>query len=205
MKRICLLFFFIANLLTAQKIVKKSIINPRIEAITLDATNSFELSIETTRGNEMLLEANIDGEYSKDLLVNVRESGNTLLVSAGFQPNFKNPNDKLSAHKVISIALKVLLPEQKKVTVFGTGCNVTAKGKYENLKITLSNGRCLLENFHGNAEIATQSGNIAVAAASAEINANTKYGKMEPNQIPFGATIYNLSSVTGDIILNKID
>src|SRR5680860_651094 len=125
MKPIILVIFLTANILYAQKIVKKTIINPKIEAITLDVTNSFELSVETAPGNEIMVEAAIDGEYSNDLLVNVKESGNTLLVNTEFQPNFKKPNDKLSAHKVISIALKVLLPERKRVTIFGTGCNVT--------------------------------------------------------------------------------
>ncbi|HZJ21404.1 MAG TPA: hypothetical protein VFD35_13780, partial [Pricia sp.] len=108
MKPIILVIFLTANILYAQKIVKKTIINPKIEAITLDVTDSFELSVETAPGNEIMVEAAIDGEYSNDLLVNVKESGNTLLVNTEFQPNFKKPNDKLSAHKVISIALKVL-------------------------------------------------------------------------------------------------
>lgn len=203
--KILVLFFFSINLLSAQKIIKKSIINPEIEAISIDVTNIFQLSVDTAQGNEVALEASIDGEYRKDVLVNLRESGHTLLVSTQFTPNFKNPNDKLSAHKVISIALKVLLPEQKRVTVFGTGCNVTAKGSYHSLKITLNDGRCLLENLSGYAEVATQSGNISVAAASAEINAASKYGKVAQNQIPSGDTVYELSSVTGDILLKKIE
>lgn len=205
MKRFCLLLFFMANLLPAQKRVTKSLLNPEITAITLDATNSFELSVNTARGNEMLLEASFDGEYSNDLLINVRESGKTLMVSTGFQPNFKNPNDKLSAHKVISIALKVVLPERKRVTIYGTGCKVTAKGKYDTLKITLSDGLTFLKNVQGIVEVASQSGTISVAAASGSINASTKYGRVGPNEIPFGDVIYNLSSVTGDILLDKIE
>lgn len=203
MKRICLLFFLTANLLFAQKIVKKSIINPKIEVITLDVTNSFELSVDTAQGNVMMVEATIDGEYSNDLLVHVRESGNTLFMSTEFQPNFRDPNDKLSAHKVISVALKVLLPEQKRVVIFGTGCNITAKGRYDNLKITLNNGRCNLENISGSAEVATQSGNISVLALSAAIKATSRYGRVGRNQIPSGDTFYDVSSVTGDIFLIK--
>ncbi len=205
MKQIFLVIFLTANILHAQKLVKKSITNPEIEAINLDVTNSFELSVDTVPGNEIMVEASIDGEYSNDLLVNIRESGNTLLVNTEFQPNFKNPNDKLSAHKVISIALKVLLPERKRVTIFGTGCNVTVKGIYGKLKITLNDGRCHLENISGIADIATQSGNISIAAANGEIIATTKYGTVAQNPIPSGETVYNLSSINGNILLEKIE
>lgn len=205
MKWICFFFFLTANLLTAQKIVKKSFVNTEIASISLDVKNIFELSIDTAQGDEMVLEASIDGEYSKDLLVNVRESGNTLLVSSGFQPNFKNPNDKLSAHKVISIALKVLIPERKSVTVFGTGCNVSAKGRYTTLNVVLNDGNCHLESIYGSAEVATRSGVISILAASAKIKATSKYGSVDRNQIPSGDTFYDVSSVTGDILLDKIE
>lgn len=206
MKRICLLFLLTtANLLSAQKTIKKSIINPKIEVITLDVTNSFELSLDTWQGNEMMVEATIDGEYSNDLLVHVRESGTTLVVSTEFQPNFRNPNDKLSAHKVISVALKVQLPEQKRVTIFGTGCNIIAKGRYDTLKITLNNGSCHLESISGTAQVTTQSGNISIFALSATIKATSKYGRVAPNQIPSGDTFYDVSSVTGNILLDKVE
>ncbi len=205
MKRICFLFFLTVNLLCAQKKVKKSIINPEITAITLDVTNSFELSVDTAPGDEVMVEAAIDGEYSNDLLVNIKESGNTLFINTEFQPHFKKPNDKLSAHKVISIALKVLLPERKRVTVFGTGCNVWATGRYDILKISLNDGRCHLESIAGTAKVATQSGTISVLAASGEIKAASKYGRVGRNQIPYGDTFYDVSSVSGDILFDKIE
>lgn len=205
MKWICFLFFLTANILHAQKLVKKSITNPEVKAITLDVTNSFELLVDTAPGNEILVQATIDGEYSKELWVNVRESGNTVSITTEFQPNFKNPNDKLSAHKVISIALKVVLPEQKRVTIFGDECNITAKGSYSKLMITLNDGRCHLEGISGTAEVATQSGDISVLAANAEIKATSKYGRVGKNQIPNGDDSYNISSVTGDILLDKFE
>lgn len=205
MKWICFFFVLTASIGYAQKTIKKSIINPKIEGITLDVTNSFELSVDTGPGNEILVEAAIDGEYSNDILVNVKESGHTLLINTEFQPNFKKPNDKLGAHKVISIALKVSVPERKGVTIFGTGCNVTAKGSYAKLKITLSDGRCYLESISGTVVVATQSGTISILAGNAEIKAKSKYGKVRRNQIPSGDTFYDVSSVTGDILLDKIE
>lgn len=205
MKWICLIVLLTANLLYAQKIVKKSIVNPEITALTFDVTNSFALSVDTVPGNEVLIEAIMEGEYGSEILINVRESGNTLLVNTEFQPHFKKPSDKLSAHKVISIALRVQLPERKRVTIFGTGCNVSAKGEYDTLKISLNDGRCHLENVVGAAKVATQSGTISVLAANAEIEAASRYGRVMRNQIPSGDSFYDVSSVSGDILFYKTE
>ncbi|HEA20480.1 hypothetical protein LCGC14_1102380 [marine sediment metagenome] len=205
MARIYLLFLFVVNILPAQKIVKKSIINPDIEVVNLDVSDIYQISINTVIGNEMLIEASIDGEYSKEILVNIDQSGNTLFVNSGFFTNFTKPNDKLSAHKVISIALKVSLPEHKKVLIYGTECNVSAKGNYDTITITLSDGRCALENIQGTAKVATQSGNISILADSGKIRASSKYGNVGKNIVPFGDSFYDIHSVTGDILLNKIN
>ncbi len=205
MKPICLVILFMTNLLPAQKWVKKSIINPEIAAINIDATNNFELSVDTAPGNEMILEATLEGEYSKNLVLNVREAGNTLLVSTDFSPDFKKPGDKLSAHKVISVALKIVLPEQKRIRIFGAGCHISVQGSYHDLKIMLNDGTCVLEHVSGDVEVATQSGTISVATARADIDARTKYGEVRGDWIPTGENRYDLSSVTGNILLNKTD
>jgi len=205
MKRFWLLLVLTSNLLPAQKRVEKSIVNPNVAAISIDVSKVFELAIATAEGNDLTLEATIDGEYRNDLLLNVREEGNSLLISTDFQPNFQLPNDKLGAHKVISIGLKVVLPEQKEVSIFGTGCNVTARGNYRNLNIVLSNGRCRLDHVSETASVSTLSGAITVAVKSAQIQAKSKYGEVYGDRIPSGDRRYNLSSVTGDILLNKTE
>jgi hypothetical protein len=202
MKKVCLLIFLTANLLPAQKIVQKSIIDPEIRAISIDAGNSFELSVQTVKGGELVCEAIIDGEYKKDLLLNVRESGKTILISTGFSPDYKKPNDKLGVHKVVSIALKVTMPDLMAVRIFGTSCNVSAEGSYRNLKITLNDGGCVLDRISGSAKVVTQSGTISVTAENAVVEAKSKYGAVRGEPYSTGEHRYDLSSVTGDILLN---
>ena len=78
-----------------------------IDLIQFNTANCFKVELGTSLGNEINIEAEIDGEYVKDLDLKVRTIGSTILVEAGFAPNFENPNDKLSAHKVVSITLKL--------------------------------------------------------------------------------------------------
>ncbi len=201
MKRIILFLFFSVNFLSAQKIVKKTILNPDIVAIEIDAKNCFEIKMKTSKSDDLLIQATIDGEYKRDLILNLKEDGSNVSVSAGFSPIFKNPNDKLSAHKVVSISLEIVLPEFQSVQVNGTSRNVLATGIYEQLKITLNDGSCTLKDISGKVAATTQSGDINVESKSAEIKVVSKFGKIQKNDIPVGDNYFILTTTTGDIDL----
>jgi len=203
--RIFILVFLTLNFLTAQKGIKKSIVDSTISSFQIDVSNCFEVQLSTADTDEVVVEATIDGEYRKDLVLNVKEEGKTVLIDAGFQPNFENPNDKLSAHKVISIALSIKLPSFKNVFVFGTSCNALVTGAYERLRITLNDGTGYLNKVDGIAEVTTQSGDIHVTGEAALILSNSKYGKVLGEQIPTGNNKYVLNSVTGNIRLQRIE
>lgn len=200
-----LVLFFVFNFIAAQKVVKKTIVDSAISSFQIDAAYCFEMNIESVKSNVIVVEAIIDGEYKKDLVLNVNEEGATVSISAGFQPNFVNPNDKLSAHKVVSIALNIKLPEHKYVTVFGTSCNVAIEGTYKKIKVTLNDGTCSLVNVCENVDVATQSGTIYVKTKSGKVIRSSKYGRIVEDKISDGDTEYLLSTVTGDIFIEKIE
>ncbi|MGB5818570.1 MAG: hypothetical protein WBG90_03735 [Saonia sp.] len=199
------LILLCANFLCAQKIIKKSIINPGVSLIQIEADNCFEVDVATSNTNEMVVEAVMDGEYKKNLLVNVKEEGTTVLVRPGFQPNFIKPNDKLSAHKIVSIALTIKVPQYLNLQIYGVSCNVTASGRYETLKVTLADGSCVLNNVGETVDIITQSGDIYVSSPFAEIKAWTKYGKIYRETIPGGNNLFTLNTTTGNIHLKKTE
>ena len=192
------------GLLNAQKVVKKSILNPDTSSIFIDADNCFKVEITTTLSKEIVVEALIDGEYKNDLLVKIEEDGPRIGISTGFQPNFIKPNDKLSAHKVISISLKVQLPENMNVSLFGSNTNVYAKGSYKDLKVTLADGTCNFRSINGIAHALTRSGDIYVYSKGATIETQNSFGSTEIGNIPKGADYFNLVTTTGNIYLNKI-
>ncbi|WP_318343711.1 hypothetical protein [Flagellimonas baculiformis] len=194
--------FFLVHL-HGQKLVKKAFIGPRTESIQIDAQYCYKIDLRTAPTKEVQVSASIEGEYAKDLLVSIEEKGTTVLVSAGFQPIFINPNDKLSAHKVVSIALQISVPEYKQVSVFGTNSNVNATGKYDNLHITLSDGRCTLENVSETVEVTTQKGDIWLSVPNGDILAESAYGKVDQETIPFGDNQFILKTVEGQIHLKK--
>ncbi len=203
-------FYFLGLLLAlqfsnAQKVIKKSIVNTDISHIRIDVKNCFGIDLATSDSDVLVIEAQFDGEYEKDLLLNISEKGSTIVVSADLQPNFVKPNDKLSAHKVISVALKVILPKQKDVHVFGSNCNVIATGVYDFLKVSLNDGRCDLINVSEAVEVNTHSGHISAKYSQAAIRAKSKYGKVIGTISKKGNSDYNLSTVTGDIHLKRVE
>ncbi|MCL6267429.1 hypothetical protein [Flagellimonas myxillae] len=189
--------------LQGQKQIKKAILDSRTEFIQIDTEFCYQVTLQTARTKEVHVEAYMEGEYAKDLLVNLEEKGATMLISAGFQPNFINPNDKLSAHKVISIALKVTVPRYSIVSVFGTNSNVDIEGEYKNLVVKLGSGKCTLNKVLESVEVDTQNGDILVLASQGNFSAVSTYGLVEKEEIPNGDNQYILSSVEGTIRLKK--
>ncbi len=197
-----LLFFQLGNTF-GQKLVRKALLEPHISSIHINAHNCYQIALETHQGDEVQVLANIEGEYAPDLVVGLTERGTTIFVDAGFQPNFVNPNDKLSAHKVVSIALQIKLPEYKEVHVFGTSCNLDAHGNYRKLKVVLNDGQCSMGNIGENVEVTTQKGDIYLTVPEGNITANSDYGEILREFIPSGDNHFMLRSVEGDIHLRK--
>jgi len=193
------------GLLNAQKMVKKSVHKPDTSSILIDADNCFKVEITTTLSKEIVVEALIDGEYKNDLVIKIEEVGPSIEISTGFQPNFIKPNDKLSAHKVISISLKVQLPENMNVHLFGSNTNVYAKGSYKDLKVTLDDGTCNFQSINGITHALTRSGDIYVYSKGATIETKNSFGSTEIGNIPKGADYFNLVTTTGNIYLKKTE
>ncbi len=178
---------------------------PHVTNLQVDVESFSEVRLETTTGVELRMEAVMEGEYQKDIAVEITESGNTLLIAGSFQPYFESPNDKLSAHKVVAVTLFLQVPEDKVVGLYGTSARIRVKGAYRELEIVLNDGACILENPEGEIHVSTQSGDMNLTAERGMLKANSRYGKVEMQKIPPGENRYNLESVSGNIYINRGD
>ena len=204
MRALLFVFVFFALMhVHAQKLVRKAFIGPRTETIQIDARYCYRIDLKTEPTDEVHVSASMEGEYAKDLLVSIEQNGTTALISADFQPLFVDPNDKLSAHKVVSIALEISVPEYKSVDVFGTNTNLYVTGAYEDLNVTLSDGRCTLENVSEFVQVTTQKGDILLIVPSGTIDAKSAYGDVKKETIPFGYNQFVLKTIEGNIFLTK--
>ncbi len=186
-----------------QKFVKKAMLLPHITSIQIDAQQFSEVELTTAPGVELQLEAKMEGEYQRDIGIELTENGNTLTISGSFQPFFEAPNDKLSAHKVVAVTLLVRVPEDQIVGIYGTNTRVVAGGIFRDLEIVVSDGQCSLENPEGLIRVTTLSGDILLSAENGVVKANSKYGQVEKPELPFGKNQFTLESVRGDILIRK--
>ncbi|MEX0362812.1 MAG: hypothetical protein AB3N10_17690 [Allomuricauda sp.] len=202
-----LLFIFLGlfglSNLYGQKEIKKALLDSDIEFIQINADFCYQVTLQTAKTDEVYVAAQMEGEYAKDLLLTLEEEGATMLIGTGFHPNFTNPNDKLSAHKVISIALEIIVPEYRNVFLYGTSSNVDVLGSYEKLEVKLANGTCRLNNVREYVDVKTQKGDILVRAPRGDFQAESTYGQVIKEEIPIGSNQYILSTVEGTIQLKK--
>jgi hypothetical protein len=206
MKKGAFLFaFFTSMIVWGQKDIHKSLLSPEIKNIHIDITDCYRVLINTQETNELIVDAAIEGEYSPNQLVDLSYRGNTLYISPNFRKDFVLPNDKLSAHKVLSVELSLSIPENKVVSIYGTSSALEISGGYKELNVALNDGDCHLESLRGNIRVKTQKGNITLFQNTATIDAKSTYGTVSTNNIPKGETFINLESTTGNISLHKTE
>ena len=206
MRQLLVIFFLLGvSALDAQKKVIKDMEGQGVSLIQINSENCFKVELTTLADKRIIVESDMDGEYMQNLLLNVLREGNTVWIGAGFQPNFRNPNDKLSAHKVVSISLKISIPQYLDVSVRGSNSNISATGDYDNFNISLTDGVCTLEEVRGDISVSSQSGNIVLSTSEAEIRASSKYGKVDREFVPYGDNQFTLNSITGNIRIRKTE
>lgn len=206
MKMLLLLAFcFWAYSAPAQKVVRKTGELPAGNMLRIEARQGYRLELETRPGNNLEVEAMAEGEYGDQILLRMGTEGSTTIVRAGVSPLFTLPGDKLGAHKVVSIALRVLIPEFRRVQVYAGTATLTAHGQYESLNILLEGGSCYLSGVGQLAEVTTREADIYVESAAADIRAESRYGVVSANEIPAGMSRFRLRTISGDIHLIRME
>lgn len=183
----------------AQRRLQKSFLDSHIKSVVISGEQCFQILIGTSPTQEVVVQADMEGEYQNDVFIEMETIGNTVRIGTNFAPNFERPNDKLSAHKVLSIRLNVLLPEMLNVSLSAADCQVIATGNYKALNVMLAGGGCVLHHLAEMTSVSTVSAFIEAQVNSGQITAHSGFGEVSMAKMPFGNAIYNLSSVRGNI------
>ncbi|NNF19679.1 MAG: hypothetical protein HKN61_07845 [Flavobacteriaceae bacterium] len=193
----------LCGLLHAQKQVTKTLDAKDITYLLVDAQHSYRVILSTADSDMIRVTAQSEGEYQSVLALKLERDGATAKVAAGFQPNFRFPNDKLGAHKVVSVSLEIALPPGKNVKVFGNSSNVIASGLYRNFEVILADGNCSLKDVQGTISVQTQQGDIVLVNAKGVVDAESSYGIVDRINIPPGENHFFLRTISGHISLFK--
>ena len=95
----------------SQKIIERDFDATLINNIEInsDIINSVLIYSENT--NHIKIIAKIEGENYENVVLSMVEKDNILFLKPDYTPFFEAENDKLAAHKVQSIELEIIVPE----------------------------------------------------------------------------------------------
>lgn len=189
--------------LCAQKQLLRTFDSGLLTKVYIDADKVFEVILEEHHGKELEVEVNIEGEYQNEMLLGTQREGSTLYLKGVFSPSFEDPNDKLSAHKVLSVRLKLRVPRHLNVELTGLSTRVVASGYFDDLSIQTDKGPVFLNRPEGVVKARTMGGVIRVREFEGFASATSSYGRVIRGAVSKGMASLVLRSVNGDIYINK--
>ena len=190
----------------AQNIIEKTIEVNGIKSISINGNQIFNISVSTSETDKITVTSILDGEYQNDFQIVIKEeSNNTLQLSLEFLSLEEIPDDKRNAHKVIAATLHIEIPEQLILNISSDIGSVDLKGNFKTLYIELLRGQCNIEGEVKTATINTLDGNINVVTNSATIEANSNHGEITLDEFSNNSSIWELTTINGDIRVVKQD
>ena len=158
-----LLIFGISEAIS-QKVVEELHDAAGIERLIIasDLINTLTITSEAT--NQIRVVSKVVGENYESLLVTTSEENKIFKIGAFYSPYFIPENDKLAAHKLMSVDIELTIPNSLFVEVSAPIASISATGNYANFQAYLESGDCELSRFLGNASITTKGGDITVYA-----------------------------------------
>lgn len=186
----------------SQSSFNKSIDATDLTEVSITLDNTFQIEVTNTSENKIIVTAVSEGEYQNNVFINTKRNENSLSIIDDIQPFSENHNDKLSAHKVIVLKVKIQLPKHLNVVIISRLASLNLNAKIKSLFVELNSGDCFLNDFIGNAVINTLDGSITIYTKNATINASTKKGILSAEKI-FGEHLIELKSISGDISVYK--
>lgn len=156
------LIFAIATSGLAQKSIVKDIDATSLELLQVDVDNIYRLEVKTTDSDRFRAYMNTEGEFATQMVLNLLENGGSWNLNVGFAPGFTPADDKLGAHKVVSVDLSLEIPKGKYLKVSGRCLTVKLSGMYTDVEVRLEAGNLNARNFKASGLLATKDGDIKV-------------------------------------------
>jgi len=198
-------FLFITINSEAQNVLEKTITADKITTISINGNQIFNISVSTSKTDEIIIRSTLDGEYQNDFQIVIKEERQTLKLSLEHLSLVEISDDKRNAHKVIAATLNMEIPEELSLHIISDIGSVDVKGNFKSLFIELLQGQCQVEGEVKTANINTLDGDINAATKNAFVNAYSRHGKVILEAFSSSKSIWELKSTNGNITVVKLD
>lgn len=200
-----ILILFFGFQIQAQKTTNKSFSSKGISALVIDGSSVFKMTIEATKTKNISIQSIVEGEHNEQVVLLTEIKNKQLYISSVYQPLFVDNNDKLSAHKLISVEFKIRIPEHLKVFVSSNIASVFMSGIFNQVTTELTNGSFNADNFQGNLLVNTIHGDIHLETNQATVEVSSKHGIINQNPLEEGKQQISLNSINGNITVTKTE
>ncbi|MFD0963723.1 hypothetical protein [Pseudofulvibacter geojedonensis] len=184
--------------------MKEFPIEKGVSHIYVDLNNVFTVKIKTHNKPFVKIEAQSEGEYANNFVLQNKIKNESLLISGSVSLGIVYPQDKLSAHKVHVIEVSLLVPENKHIVFTSDLANVKIEGEYNSVFLNLYSGNVTAKDLIANSIIKTVTGDVELALRRGKINCESKYGKIVKEDVPEGSLLYQLKTLKGNINIQTI-
>ncbi len=188
----------------AQKNSEKKIAAEGIQKIEIISDDIFQINIISKAVEEITLNSKIQGEHFENIVVSTSIENGVFIIKTSYSPFYKPDNDKLAAHKLISVEVDLIIPINLEIYIKSQIASVNASGTFKNIEVGLENGNCTIDNFLGNANLQTKNGFINVLSKpNVSGRIISKHGNVK-NKLPkIGKYLIKAESITGSILLQQ--
>lgn len=202
LKTAFIFLFFGITFCNAQKVIQKEFSAEGIHTLSINDDAIYKITIQSSEESTIKVSTHISGEHAESIIVEEKITNGKLAFNTGFVPFFSLENDKLAAHKVMAVEVKLIIPKEVSVEIKSKLASVYAIGPYKNLAISIENANCDLRNFSGNAHLKTANGTITVYANNTVSGkAISKYGMVENELSSGGKFLIEAETINGSISL----
>ena len=175
-----------------------------LDTLEIVTDEVFNISIKSEPSEQITLIANVEGELYAETMVNALQRSKTLSISTDLTPYFKPENDKLAAHKVMSVEFQLTVPMDLAVVIRSKLASVQAQGSFRYFEVGLEQGRCELTDFYGTGKLHTIQGDITAECDRWQgAKAISKYGTVDSDLRPLGKRMIEAESIYGSIRLKR--
>ncbi|WP_416446070.1 hypothetical protein ACH3O9_08050 [Leeuwenhoekiella sp. A16] len=174
-----------------------------LKGIFVNSDQIFRVNIIAGDTKDVVISSGIEGETYESVLINTKVENDLVVITVGRTPDFEAFDDKLAAHKVMSVEIDITMPRNLDLWVDSALASVHASGNYKYVNINLSSGDCYLLDFTGNGVINTNRGDIMVETTSSSIQAHSRHGKLLIDEIEAPVHRLELSSIDGNITVSQ--
>lgn len=200
-----ILFLLISSAGFSQLINSHKIDVCEIKKVELHLDAVSRVLLKTHKDKHIIFRSVAEGEYRDAIFLAHELVESVFYVSSKYDHKFADGFDKLSAMKVFSIEVEVLIPEHLSVFISSSTANLQAIGRFYELNVALKSGNILFENFEGNGHLHTYNGNVDISTVDTKVVATSRNGTVNITNFDVTRYFVEIKSINGNINVQSIN